>query len=130
MLWEGGRPLSEVEDLATTLTTTTLRTLPLWIIGSDDVKQRIGEWQPTDWGRPMTPRALRALTGRDYVTAERLLGEAERRGLQNATTRGLRALAFCLARREGEAQALRPAGPLDAQATMFWDWIAMCGEGR
>jgi hypothetical protein len=40
---EGGRPLQQIEDLHALLTTTPLRTLPLWLLGSDDVKERIAE---------------------------------------------------------------------------------------
>ena len=42
---EGGRPLRQIQDLDRVLSTTTLRTLPLWILGSDEVKP----------GRPMPP---------------------------------------------------------------------------
>ena len=41
VLWDGGHALLQIEDLHRLLISTTLQTLPLWIVGSDDVKQRI-----------------------------------------------------------------------------------------
>ncbi|MBI3401854.1 MAG: spermidine synthase [Acidobacteria bacterium] len=38
-LWDGGRPLQQIEDLHLVLTQTTLQTLPLWLLGSDAVRQ-------------------------------------------------------------------------------------------
>ena len=43
VIWEGGKPLAQIEDLDSVLTGSTLRTLPLWILGSDEVKQQIAE---------------------------------------------------------------------------------------
>ena len=66
VLWEGGKPLSQIEDLHTMLTRTSLRTLPLWILGSDAVKQRIGEESTERSGPTEYTRGLGALVARDY----------------------------------------------------------------
>jgi len=77
MLLEGGGPLRQIEDLHALLTTTMLRTLPLWILGSDEVKQRIAEDSAERTGATEYARGLRALTARDYLRAAAHFSEAE-----------------------------------------------------
>ena len=78
--WEGGRPLRQIEDLDRVLSTTTLRTLPLWILGSDEVKQQIGEGAASRDGATEYSRGLRALSGRDFGGAAQMFTAAERLG--------------------------------------------------
>ncbi|HEX7941669.1 MAG TPA: hypothetical protein VF488_07670, partial [Gemmatimonadaceae bacterium] len=81
--WEGGHPLRQIDALDRVLSTTTLRTLPLWMLGSDEVKQRIGESSSDKSGAVEYARALRALSGRDFGGAAQWLTAARARGLQN-----------------------------------------------
>jgi hypothetical protein len=124
VMWEGGRPLRQIEDLHFLLTRTPLRTLPLWVLGSDEVKQRIAETSADRTGVVEYAHALRAFTGRDYAGAAAYFGRSEQAGLQAPTTRALRAYALCLAGQLDEARALaRGIGPADDDETHFWDWM-------
>jgi spermidine synthase len=123
-LWEGGAPLRQIEDLHVVLATTTLRTLPLWLLGSDEVKERIAEHSAERSGEIEYALGLRALANRDYLRAAAHLGEAERRGLRAPTVRPLEVYALCLA---GDLETARllsrgitPRGPDEAHA---WTWL-------
>jgi spermidine synthase len=128
--WEGGRPLGQIEDLDAVLTNTTLRTLPLWILGSDEVKQRIAEASSDMSGAVEYARALRALSGRDYGGAAQWLSAAERRGLRAPAVRPL--VAYALAK-SGQLDVARrlsvePRGASDDEQH-FWRWFdATVGE--
>jgi spermidine synthase len=123
-LWEGGAPLRQIEDLHTVLTRTPLRTLPLWLLGSDDVKQRIAEGRAERSEATEYARGLRALTERDYLRAAAHFGEAERRGLRAATVRPLQVYALCLAGELDAARMLaRGVAIRDADETHFWTWL-------
>ena len=124
-LWDGGQPLRQIEDLHLLLTTTPLRTLPLWLLGSDEVKQRIAERSRERSDATEYARGLRALTTREYLRAAAHFGEAERRGLRAATVRPLQVYALCLA---GDLDAARllargttPRGPDEFH---FWNWLS------
>ena len=129
--WEGGRPLRQIEDLDAVLSTTSLRTLPLWILGSDEVKQRIAESAsapgPEDEGTQGSreyARALRALSGRDFAGAVEWLRAAERSGVSAAAAAPLRAYALTKIGRTDEARVLAAsATPVDDDATHFWTWL-------
>ncbi len=125
--WEGGQPLRQVEDLDRVLSQTTLRTLPLWLLGSDEVKQRIAESVQGDTGGAAEyARALRALSGRDYGGAAQFLAAAERRRLNSPTVRGLRAYALM---KSGQAELARQfaaaATPTSDDERRFWEWLRM-----
>ncbi len=125
VIWEGARPLAHIDDLHTLLTTTTLRTLPLWMLGSDDVKQRIVETSGDDGtGAADYARALRALSGRDYQSAAANFVRAEGRGLKGPPLRSLLAFALYMSGRSAEARLLSAQAPAgDAEARLFWTWI-------
>jgi len=124
MLLEGGGPLRQIEDLHALLTTTMLRTLPLWILGSDEVKQRIAEDSAERTGATEYARGLRALTARDYLRAAAHFSEAERRGLQGATIRPLLVYSLCLGGdRDAARQLARGAPARDAVERHFWSWM-------
>jgi hypothetical protein len=122
--WEGGRPLAHIEDLDAVLAGTTLRTLPLWILGSDDVKQRIAESATGATGEQEYARGLRALSGRDYAGAVEWLTAAERRGMHAATIAPLRAYGLL---KLGQFDTVRQLASVAQQASdeerHFWDWI-------
>ena len=124
VLWDGGRPLAQIENLHWLLTETPLRTLPLWILGSDDVKERIARRGNDGTGAAEYARGLRALVRRDYPGAASAFADAERRGLLGDTIRPLRVYALCLADRLDAArqlaQGIQPSG---AEARHFWEWL-------
>ena len=123
--WEGGRPVHQIEDLDALLEKTTLRTLPLWLLGSDEVKQRIGETGRDATGGVEFARGLRALSGRDYGGAVRWLDAAEARGWQLSTLRPLLAYALVKSGQTGRARTLAAgATPADGDERHFWSWIA------
>jgi spermidine synthase len=124
VILEGGQPLRQIDDLDFLLTQTTLRTLPLWVLGSDDVKARIADTSKEQTGSVKYARALRALTGRDYASAAALFADAARLGLEGATVRPLRVYALCRAGQVETARALAgtlAAGTPDEQH--FWAWM-------
>jgi len=124
VLWEGGKPLRQIEDLHYVLTRTTLRALPLWILGTDDVKQRIAETSTDGTGVVEYARALRALSGRDYAGAAAFLAAAEQRGFHGAMISALRAYALC---RTGQVDAARDIARrvqiADPDEQHFWGWM-------
>lgn len=123
-LWDGGQPLQQIEDLHFVLTATTLRTLPLWLMGSDDAKQQIAEDSSQRSGPTEYARGVRALSMRDYRRAAAYFSEAERRGLQIPTVRPLLVYALCLA---GDLDTARQLGSgvsaRDVDAKHFWTWV-------
>jgi hypothetical protein len=122
--WEGGRPLRQIEDLDRVLSTTTLRTLPLWMLGSDEVKQQIGEGAASRDGATQYSRGLRALSGRDFGGAVQMLTAADRLGFQAPALGALRAYAFMKSGQlEVAAQLAAAAQPGDEDEKHFWDWM-------
>jgi len=123
--WEGGRPLHQIEDLDAVLSKTTLRTLPLWLLGSDEVKQRIAEASIDQSGAVEYGRGLRALSGRDYASAARLFDAAAARGLALPTVRPLQAYAMFKSGRIEEVRSLMSsARPASDEERHFWNWMA------
>jgi predicted membrane-bound spermidine synthase len=119
----GAAPLAMIEDLHTVLTTTTLRTLPLWLLGSDDVRQRIAESVAEDSAVAMTARGLRALSGRDYNGAAMWFLRAQQNGGGPSATAYF-AYALCLAGRLDEAKHVaRRVVPHTEDEKHFWSWI-------
>ncbi len=122
--WDGGRPLQQIEDLHLVLTQTKLTTLPLWLLGSDDVKQRIAESSSDRTGPTEYARGVRALSTRDYRRAAAYFSEAERRGFEAATLRPLLVYALCLAGDLDAARQLARGAPArDADEQHFWNWM-------
>jgi predicted membrane-bound spermidine synthase len=123
-LWEGGQPLVHIGDLHAVLTGTSLRTLPLWMLGTDDVKQRIAESVDDGAGTLEYARGVRGLTGRDYLAAAEYFRRAEERGLRAAPVRALRAYALYAAGQLDDARALAHAAePRTDEERRFWKWI-------
>jgi spermidine synthase len=126
VLWEGGKPLRLIEDLDAVLTETSLRTLPLWILGSDDVKQGIGMTSDDGMGTVDYVRGVQALAVREYGAAASAFAEAERGGFRGVTVRPLLVYALCRGGRVEEARRLaRGITPGSADETHFWNWLHM-----
>jgi hypothetical protein len=122
--WEGGRPLAQIEDLHAVLTQTTLRTLPLWVLGSDDVKERIAEQAKPQTSETEYARGLRALAGRDYNGAATAFLQTEQHGLRAPTIRALLVYSLCLANRIDEArQFVRGLDVHNLDEQHFWEWM-------
>jgi len=126
VLWEGGKPLRLIDDLDTVLTRTSLRTLPLWMLGSDDVKQQIASTGNDGSGTVEYVRGAQLMAARDYESAASYFGLAERRGLRSPSPRPLIAYALC---RAGKAQLSKKIvddiEPHDADGRAFVEWIQM-----
>jgi spermidine synthase len=122
VLWDGSRPLAHIDGLHRLLTTTTLRTLPLWYLGSDDVRQRIAEGAPPENPMADYARGLRALSGRDYRSASALFVRAANRGVGG--TRPLLAYSLAMSGRMAEArQVAESANPATEDERQFWRWM-------
>ena len=124
VIFEGGNPLRQIEDLHAVLTQTTLRTLPLWILGSDEVKERIAESSTDGGGEVAYVRALRAFSGRGYRIAAEWLIESERRGFRGPTVRPLLAYALAMAgEKEAASLVARDAAQGSDDEKHFWEWM-------
>jgi len=124
VIWDGGRPLMQIEDLHAVLTQTTLRTLPLWILGSDDVKEGIAERSKTQTSETEYARGLRALSGRDYNGAATAFFNTEQQGLRAPTIRALLVYSLCLADRLDDArQFSRGLDVHNLEEQHFWEFI-------
>ncbi|MEQ1731532.1 MAG: hypothetical protein ABL982_24435, partial [Vicinamibacterales bacterium] len=123
--WDGGLPLRQIDELHALLSTTTLRTLPLWILGSDEVKQRIAEGAGSEnGGATEYARALRALSGRDWASAVRWFELAARGGMNGQTLRPMLAYALVRNGQEDQARQLAAAAqPADNDERHFWSWL-------
>jgi hypothetical protein len=123
--WEGGKPLAQIEDLHAVLTQTTLRTLPLWVLGSDEVKEQIAERAKAQTSETEYARGLRALAGRDYSAAFTAFLQTEQQGLRAPTIRALLVYSLCLANRIDEARLFsRGLDVHNAEERHFWEWMA------
>jgi predicted membrane-bound spermidine synthase len=124
VLWDGGRPLRQIEQLHWLLMETPLRTLPLWMLGSDYVKERIARRRDVGTGGPIYTRGLSALASRDYPGAAAAFEEAERRGFPSEASRPLRAYALSLAGRLPTARDLAVGvQPQTDDQRHFWQWL-------
>jgi hypothetical protein len=122
--WEGGRPLAQIEDLHAVLIQTSLRTLPLWILGSDEVKEQIAEKSKPETAETAYAHGLRALAGRDYNGAVAAFLQTEQLGLRAPTIRALLVYALCLADRVDEArQFVRGLDVHNLEEQHFWEWM-------
>ena len=124
VMWDGGRPLAQIADLHRLLTETPLRTLPLWMLGSDDVKARIAQQGDDGTGAAEYARGLTALARRDYPGAAAAFAGAERRGLPGEAIRPLRVYALCLAGQiETAAVLAQDRIPRTEEQRHFWTWL-------
>ena len=125
VLWDGSRPLQQIDDLHWLLTTTPLRTLPLWMLGSDEVTQRIAQAADERSGATEYMRGLGALAARDARGAAAHFSEAERRDFESAAVRPLLVYSLCLAGDLDSARRLaRGVTPRDADGRHFWSWMS------
>lgn len=131
-LWDGGRPLAHIEDLHALLTGTSLRTLPLWVLGTDDVKLGLVEGIDDGTGAMEYGRGLRGLSGRDYASAAAFFRRAEAKGLVGPTLRPLLTYGLYAAGAVEEASTLvHAAAPGTDEEAHFWAWMAeRIGESR
>jgi spermidine synthase len=124
LLAEGANPLRRIEELHALLTKTSLRRLPLWELGSDDVQQTIAESGNDASGSVEYVLGVRALVARNYPAAAVNFAKSELRGLRNRTVRPLLAYAWCLSGDVDKARELaRRVEPHDADERHFWSWL-------
>jgi spermidine synthase len=124
LMAEGANPLRYIEELHALLTETSLRRLPLWELGSNDVIQRIADTENDGTGAVEYMLGVRTLVARNYPAAAAYLAESERRGLRAATTRPLLVYALCLAGNLNAARQLTPmAEPSNEDELHFWSWM-------
>jgi hypothetical protein len=138
VLLEGAHPLRHIEQLHKTLTTTSLRTLPLWMLGSDELKQRIVEESEAEEGtaheaaegghrRPERAevagatrqrafmRGVGAMAARDYLSAAAEFQHSDR---------PLLVYALSLAgERQVADQLAHMVDPADPDERHFWQWL-------
>jgi spermidine synthase len=125
ILWEGARPLQQIEDLHFLLTRTTLVTLPLWLLGSDDVIQRIAEGAVETNGAAAYTRGLYALARRDYPDAISQFAQADSLGIRPPPLRPLLVYTLCLNAKIDTARDLaRGIEPANPDEQHFWTWMA------
>lgn len=124
IMWEGAKPLRDIEDLHSLLKSTSLRRLPLWALGSNDALQRVADSGNDGTGMVEYQLGARALAIRNYGAAARYLAESERRGFRTAPVRPLRAYALSLAGELDAANQLIPdVAPSDPDERHFWQWL-------
>jgi hypothetical protein len=125
VLWDGGKPLRLVDDLHAVLTRTSLRTLPLWMLGSDAVKQAVAAGGNDGTGNVEYLRGLQLLVSRDYGSAASYFSLAERGGLRIPALRPMLAYALCLAGRLDLADRIATSVAVrDEDERHFWAWMA------
>ena len=124
VMWEGGQPLKHIDQLDWLLTRTPLNTLPLWLLGTDYVREALAWRRDDGTGTPLYVRGLTALVRRDYLTAASAFAAAGQRGFRGETIGPLRVYALCLAGQLDKARRLAPSmQPQAADQRHFWEWL-------
>lgn len=123
VFWDPGRPVRDIDRLHRLLSETPLRTLPLWVMGSDIVTEGVARRHDDGSGGVMYVRGLSALANRDYPGAAAAFTQASRRGLSDAALRPMLAYALALSQRTAEAARLAPAQPAEDEQRQFWLWL-------
>jgi predicted membrane-bound spermidine synthase len=124
VMLESADPLAQIDALDALLTTTTLRRLPLWMLGSNDALQSIADTGNDGTGLVEYQTGVRALAIRNYQAAANNFAAAEKRGLSAPTLRPLRVYALCRAGRVEEArQAAHGAPTVSDNERHFWTWM-------
>jgi spermidine synthase len=124
IMFEGADPLGHIEELDRLLKTTSLRRLPLWCLGSDDLQQQIAESANDATGMREYVFGIRALVARNYPAAAEYFAAAENRGLTLASIRPLRAYALSGAGNwDGARDLARNRGPDTSTERHFWEWL-------
>jgi spermidine synthase len=120
-------PLRFIADLDRLLTTTDLRMLPLWMMGSNKTVQDVASTGDDGTGLVEYQLGVRLMVARSYRAAANYFAAAERRGLRAPWLRPIRIYALCLAGEVEAAERLVPgAEEEDQESHQFWNWI----EGR
>jgi len=124
VMLESADPLDQIEALDALLTTTTLRRLPLWMLGSNDVLQSIADSGNDGTGLVEYQTAVRALAIRNYGAAANNFAAAEKRGAAAPALLPLRVYALCRAGRLDEARHFASgARPSSESERHFWTWM-------
>jgi len=124
ILWEGAQPLQQIEELHFLLTRTTLETMPLWLLGSDDVMERIAAGAAESGGAVEYMRGLSALARRDYSNAISQFARADALGIQTPALRPLLIFALCLnARVDAAREMAQGIQPSNLDERHFWRWM-------
>jgi len=124
ILWEGAQPLQQIEELHFLLTKTTLETTPLWLLGSDEVMERIAAGAAEKGGAVEYMRGLSALARRDYPGATSRLARADALGIQTPALRPLLIYALCLnARVDAAREMAHGIQPSNLDERHFWRWM-------
>ena len=119
-------PLAHIEELDALLTRNSLRRLPLWLMGSNDVLQGIADTRNDRTGLVEYQLGIRALAIRNYAAAARYLETAERLGLRSRLTLPLRVYALCRAHElESARQLARSVRAADPSDRHFWAWMGL-----
>jgi hypothetical protein len=114
-------PMAELHRV---MTGTTLKTLPLWLLGSNaDFQHLVEAAVPQDLAAPPLQfhLGIRLMAERQYTTAVGPLSRAESLPGVRAQIFGLRLYALCMAGRTREAQALADERPGDRPR--YWSWL-------
>ncbi len=127
--YEAAAPVTE-RDLHEVLAESDLRTLPLWILGSDATERRLAESQPARADPEVARvRGLAALVDRDYAGAARWLAQARRgvAGREGARLATLQIYALCMAGEPARAARLARnlvrASPAAARSDAYWRFL-------
>lgn len=129
VMLEPADPLLHIEDLDALLTQSSLRRLPLWLMGSNDVLQGIADARPDRNDRTGLVEyqlGIRALAIRNYAAAARYFEASERLGLRSRLTLPLRVYALCRAQQFDTARQLaRGVRAADDSERHFWAWLGL-----
>lgn len=134
VLSNGANPLRHIDTLHSVLTTTPLETLPLWMLGTDNVTVRIAEASRDRSSGTEYVRGLHALATRDYRRAAAHFSESERLGegdrsghdeiAASPPTRPLLVYSLYLAGDLDTGRQLMPTGAGGSTDERYaWDWL-------
>lgn len=124
VMLEGANPLRYIGELHALLTQTSLRRLPLWALGSNDVLQRTVDTGNDGTGLVEYTLGERLLVARSYAAAASYFAVAQRRGFRPAAAAPLEVYALCMAGKLDAARRRAPiAVPVDPDERVFWNWI-------
>jgi spermidine synthase len=124
VMLEGANPLRHISELHTLLTQTSLRRLPLWALGSNDVLQRTADMGNDGTGIVEYTLGERLLVARSYAAAASYFAVAQRRGFRPIAAAPLEVYALCMAGKLDAARQRAPiATPTDPDERVFWNWM-------
>jgi predicted membrane-bound spermidine synthase len=124
VMLESADPLAQIDDLDALLTATTLRRLPLWMLGSNDALQSIADTGNDGTGLVEYQTGVRALAIRNYQAAANNFAAAAKHGLSGPTLQPLRVYALCRAGRVDQARQAAHGAPIVSDSERhFWTWM-------